>query len=199
VTSLARLREFGREKPVLERCELCSAALGAGHAHLVEPATRRLLCACHACSILFSVRGLASRYVRVPREGRLLENFQLTNADWDALMIPIEMAFFFHSTPAGKVVAIYPGPAGATESLLSLGAWENIVENNPALSSMEPDVEALLVNRVSEERSYYFVPIDQCYKLVGMIRTRWKGFSGGSEVWEQINTFFAELKKQSRA
>jgi hypothetical protein len=196
VTSLARLREFGRDKPVRERCELCSAALGVGHAHLVEPATRRLLCACQACSILFSVRGLASRYARVPREGRSLENFQLTDAEWDALMIPIDMAFFFRSTPAGKVVAIYPGPAGATESLLSLGAWEKIVENNPELSSMEPDVEALLVNRISDERKYYIVPIDQCYKLVGLIRTRWQGFSGGSEVRQQINTFFAELKEQ---
>jgi hypothetical protein len=132
----------------------------------------------------------------VPREGRSLENFQLTDAEWDALMIPIDMAFFFRSTPAGKVVAIYPGPAGATESLLSLGAWEKIVENNPELSSMEPDVEALLVNRISDERKYYIVPIDQCYKLVGLIRTRWQGFSGGSEVRQQINIFFAELKEQ---
>jgi hypothetical protein len=135
----------------------------------------------------------------VPREGRWLTNFQLTDAEWDALMIPIDMAFFFHSTLLGKVVAIYPGPAGATESLLGLGAWERIVESNPVLSSMEPDVEALLVNRVSGERHYFIAPMDQCYRLVGLIRTQWHGFSGGTEVWEQIHTFFAELKEQSRA
>ncbi|MES1260521.1 MAG: DUF5947 family protein [Acidobacteriota bacterium] len=199
MTSLAKLREFGRGQSVAERCELCSAALDAGHAHLVEPATRRLLCACRACGVLFSARGLSSRYARVPRDSRHLANFQLTDAEWDALMIPIDMAFFFYSTPPGKVVAIYPGPAGATESLLSLGAWEQIAENNPDLSSMEPDVEALLVNRVSAERQYFIAPVDQCYKLVGLIRTRWRGFSGGPDVWEQIHTFFAELKEQARA
>lgn len=198
MTSLGRLREFARDKPVAERCELCSAALGAQHSHLVEPATRRLLCACQACAILFSARGL-SKYARVPREGRVLSDFHMTDAEWDGLMIPINMAFFFHSTPAGKVVAIYPSPAGPTESLLSLEAWKQIAEQNPRLKSMEPDVEALLVNRVSETREYYIAPMDQCYKLVGLIRAHWRGFSGGSEVWEEINQFFAELKEASYA
>lgn len=199
MTSLAKLREFARDKPAVERCELCSAALAGQHSHLVEPTTRRLLCACEPCAILFSARGLSSKYARVPRTGRFLADFQLTDAEWDGLMIPINMVFFFHSTPAGKVVAIYPSPAGATESLLSLEAWKQIAENNPRLNSMEPDVEALLVNRVSETREYYVAPMDQCYKLVGLIRTHWRGFSGGTEVWEEINQFFAALKEQSYA
>ncbi|MGI8989323.1 MAG: DUF5947 family protein [Bryobacteraceae bacterium] len=199
MTALAKLREFAREKPAVERCELCSAALGARHSHLVEPAPRRLLCACEPCAILFSARGLSSKYARVPRSGRFLANFRMSDAEWDSLMIPINMAFFFHSAPAGKVVAIYPSPAGATESLLSLEAWKQIEENNPKLASMEPDVEALLVNRVSQTREYYIAPMDQCYKLVGVIRARWRGFSGGSEVWEEIDRFFADLKEQSHA
>ncbi len=198
MTSLAKLREFARDKPVAERCELCSAALGAQHSHLVEPATRRLLCACQACAILFSARGL-SKYASVPRDGRFLANFHMTDAEWDSLMIPINMAFFFHSTPAGKVVAIYPSPAGPTESLLSLETWKQIAEQNPRLTTMQPDVEALLVNRVSETREYYIAPMDQCYKLVGLIRAHWRGFSGGTEVWEKINQFFAALKEASYA
>jgi hypothetical protein len=199
VTSLAKLREFAREKPVAERCELCSAALGSQHSHLVEPATRKLLCACQPCSILFSVRGLTSKYARVPREGRFLSDFRMSDADWDELLIPINMAFFFHSSPERRVVAIYPGPAGATESLLSLEAWERIEEQNPRVKSMEPDVEALLVNRIAQAPEYYIAPIDQCYKLVGLIRASWRGFSGGTEVWERINEFFARLREDSHA
>src|ERR1700694_6349458 len=117
-------------------------------------------------------------------------------------MIPIEMAFFFHSTPVGKVVAIYPSPAGSTETLLSLDSWNDIAQQNPPLASMEPDVEALLVNRSGRSGEfatgqYYIVPIDECYKLVGLIRTHWRGFSGGTQVWEELSRFFAELREKA--
>ena len=126
----------------------------------------------------------------------------MTDAQWDNLMIPINMAFFFNSAADQKIVALYPSPAGPTESLLTLEAWEDIVNENPILKEMEPDVEALLVNRVASARShasaeYYIVPIDECYKLVGLIRAYWRGISGGTEVWEVIGKFFAELKERS--
>ena len=62
---------------------------------------------------------------------------------------------------------------------------------------------ALLVNRVGHVRGaapaeYYLVPIDECYKLVGLIRTHWRGLSGGTEVWREIGAFFAALKNESR-
>ncbi len=197
MTALAKLREFAREKPVVERCELCSAKLSATHSHLIETANRRLVCACEPCSILFDARGLTAKYRRVPRRIRYLPDFQMTDAEWDALMIPITMAFFFHSAPAGRVVAFYPSPAGATESLLSLDAWERIAENNPLLKTMEPDVEALLVNRVAQAREYYIAPMDECYKLVGLIRSHWRGLSGDAEVWELIGEFFTGLQDRS--
>jgi len=117
-------------------------------------------------------------------------------------MVPIEMAFFFRSTPHGKVIALYPSPAGPTESLLSLDTWADIAEMNPILSAMEADVTALLVNRVGHARGsspaeYYLVPIDECYKLVGLIRTHWRGLSGGPAVWGEIAGFFAALKDRS--
>jgi hypothetical protein len=193
---LAALRRFARPASVIERCELCSAVLPADHAHLVEPASRQLLCACEACAILFSGQ-VGTKYRRVPRRMRALSDFRLTDEQWDGLLIPIGLAFFFHSSPAGKVVAIYPSPAGPTESLLDLGAWADVVRDNPTLKEMEPDTEALLVNRVGEARAYYLVPIDQCYRLVGLIRSRWRGLSGGTEVWEEIGRFFATLKERS--
>ena len=117
-------------------------------------------------------------------------------------MVPIEMAFFFKSSPQEKMIALYPSPAGPTESLLSLDTWDDIVQMNPILSEMEPDVTALLVNRVGHVRGaapaeYYLVPIDECYKLVGLIRAHWRGLSGGTEVWREIGAFFAALKKRA--
>lgn len=116
-------------------------------------------------------------------------------------MIPIEMAFFFKNGASGKVVAFYPGPAGATESLLSLDTWSDIERENPALREMEPDVEALLANRVGATRGvaaeYYIVPIDECFKLVGLIRLHWRGLSGGTEVWREVGKFFASLKERA--
>ena len=41
--------------------------------------------------------------------------------------IPIGLAFFMRSSVSGGVVAFYPSPAGATESELSLEAWDELV------------------------------------------------------------------------
>ena len=191
------LRRFVRARSVAsERCDLCSIELGLDHPHLVEPATRRLVCACQACAILFS--GAAdTKYRRVPERVQYLPNFQLTDVQWEGLMIPINMAFFFQSSTAGKMIVLYPSPAGATESLLDFESWREIVECNPVLQQMAPDTEALLVNRIQKVPEYFIVPIDQCYRLVGLIRTKWKGLSGGTEVWEAINGFFAEMKERT--
>lgn len=187
----------------IESCELCGKDLAPGHQHLIEVANRRLVCACDPCAILFS--GLEGRYRRAPGRIRYLPDFNMTDAEWESLMIPINMAFFFHNSTAGRAMALYPSPAGATESLLELEAWEKIVERNPPLRSMESDVEALLVNRMGRsprergngEAEYFIVPIDECYKLTGLIRARWRGLSGGAGVWEEIERFFAELKQRS--
>ena len=119
-------------------------------------------------------------------------------------MIPINLAFFFNSTPVGHVVALYPSPAGPTESLLTLDAWHEIVQANPILKEIEADTEALLVNRVGSARGYteaqyYLVPVDACYNLVGLIRAHWRGLSGGAKVWEEIAVFFNGLKERAIA
>ena len=192
------LRRFVRPRAAVERCELCSSELPPEHQHLVEPQTRQMVCACQPCAILFSGQA-GTKYRRVPRRIRYLSGFQLTDAQWDSLLVPIGMAFFYHSTPAGKTLALYPSPAGATESLLDLESWDEIVRGNPVLKEMEPDTEAMLVNRVRDSREYYLVPIDECYRLVGLIRAYWHGLSGGVAVWGEIEKFFAELKEKSGA
>ena len=111
----AVLRGLMRQRPASERCELCGAGLAAGHAHLMEPAARRLLCCCDPCALLFSDRR-DGRYRRVPRRAEFLPDFRLTDEQWDGLHLPINLAFFVRSTPAGGVVALYPSPAGVTES-----------------------------------------------------------------------------------
>jgi Family of unknown function (DUF5947) len=198
LTALASLRRYIRPRaaPVRERCELCNAELAPEHSHVIEPASRRLACACEACALLFSGQA-GGRYRRVPRRVRFLADFRLSDAAWDGLAIPIDLAFFVHSTPVDGIIALYPSPAGATESLVSPEAWEAIAAENPMLRDFEPDVEALLVNRVAGAREYYRVGIDECYKLVGLIRTKWRGLSGGHEVWGEIGRLFAGLKERS--
>jgi len=198
--AFAALRQFARKRRAAEVCELCSIELAPEHQHLIEPAARKLVCACDACAILFSSQA-GSKFKRVPRRTRFLPRFQISEAQWDGLMIPIELAFFFRDGSSGKVSAFYPGPAGATESLLSLEAWDEIEQENPALREMEPDVEALIANRVGATRGvaaqYFIVPIDECYKLVGLIRLNWHGLSGGTEVWREVGNFFASLAERS--
>lgn len=193
----AALRRFVPKKKTAQPCELCSIGLVAEHAHLVEPGSRQILCACEACALLFSSQA-GTKYKRVPRDVRFLKNFEITDAQWDGLMVPISMAFFFYSTPLEKIIALYPSPAGPTESLLSLDSWDTIVYANPILKAMEADVEALLVNRVGSVPEYFIAPIDQCYKLVGLIRAHWRGLSGGTEVWKEINSFFKTLKERAQ-
>jgi hypothetical protein len=201
--AFATLRQFARPKGPLERCELCGADIGREHPHLVEIALRHIVCACEACATLFD--GMSGRrYKRVSRCARLLDNFQITDGQWENLLIPIGMAFFFHSSMEDRTVTLYPSPAGAVESLLPLDAWAEIVRQNLILRELQPDIEALLVNRVGHthevsQAEYFIAPIDECYRLVGLIRANWKGLSGGSEVWTEIGRFFSDLRSRADA
>ena len=198
--AFAVLRQFARKSRAAEVCELCSSGLATEHQHLIEPAVRKLVCVCEACAILFSSQ-TSSRFRRVPRRIRFLPGFRMSDAQWEGLMIPIELAFFFKSESTGKVSAFYPGPAGATESLLSLETWSDIEKENPALQELQPEVQALIANRVGANRGveaeYYIAPIDECYRLVGLIRLNWHGLSGGTEVWREVGKFFASLKERT--
>jgi hypothetical protein len=198
MSAFATLQSLTRKSRLSEHCDMCGVGLMHQHQHLLEPVARRLVCACDACAVLFYQSG-ETKYKRVPRRVRFLKDFQMTDGQWDSLLIPIGLAFFVESSPENRVLALYPSPAGSTESLLSLEAWCDIVQENPVLAEMESDVEALLVNRLDHGAEYYLAPIDKCYELVGLIRSNWRGLSGGTEVWEKIRDFFVELKAGSNA
>ncbi|HJT57465.1 MAG TPA: DUF5947 family protein [Ktedonobacteraceae bacterium] len=201
------LRQFARKRearPPAEQCELCSAEIAPKHRHLLELSNRALICVCQPCSILFGDPGAGGgKYRLVPSRHLLLQDFEMTDEQWDSLMIPVNMVYMFHNSANQHVAAYYPSPAGAMESLLSLEGWNELVADNPILNDLEPDIEALLINRVrnrgSEDyREHFIVPIDACYELVGLIRLKWRGLSGGEEAWKAIADFFANLRAQSR-
>lgn len=200
----SRLRRLAQSasqerEAALERCELCGEVIPANHRHLLDLQSRELMCACQACKILFDRKEAGVGHYRLVPDRRLrIEGFRLEDEDWAALEIPVDMAFFFHSTRDERVSAFYPSPAGPTESLLRLDAWQDIERANPVLLSLEPDVEALLVNRARGARQHFIVPIEDPYRLVALIRSRWRGLTGGQEVWEGIEGFFAELAEGAR-
>lgn len=204
---MTSLRELARpratptpQEEVEEHCDLCAALVPPMHRHLIDVDDRRLLCVCRPCSILFDHRGAGGGHFRLlPDRARFLPEFDLDDMLWQRFEIPVELAFFFHNSPADRVVGFYPAPAGATESLLELEAWEELVARNPVLEQLEPDVEALLVNRTRGVREYWLAPVDRCYELVGVIRTHWKGFRGGEEVWREVDEFFERLRRGAKA
>jgi hypothetical protein len=191
------LRRFAkpRTQVATEQCDFCSVPLGAEHRHLLESGTRKIICACDACALRFDA--VVGRYKLIPRDARRLVDFQITDVQWESFSLPIQLAFFYRDSSANKVIALYPSPGGATESLLPLASWESVVADNPVLSEMQPDVEALLVNRLNDARVYYLAPIDRCFELVGLIRLHWRGFSGGDAVWQEIDGYFARLAENA--
>jgi hypothetical protein len=202
----AGLRRFTRAVPPppaptpVERCELCGVALDARHGHLVEMDKRSLACACRACYLLFTADGAGGiRYRAVPERYLHDPAHRLTAVDWDQLQIPVATAFFFTNTALDRVVACYPSPAGATECLLDLDAWQRLTQTYPLFAAIAPDVEAIFVTGTGRGLEAFLIPIDACYALVGQVRLRWSGLDGGAEVRQTMGAFLADLRARSRA
>ena len=183
-------------------CELCAEPLAAQreHGHVVDTTDRRLLCACQACRILFDVPGAArGRFKKLPKRCARVPAPLFSAAQWEALGIPIGLAFFFENGETHQLTAFYPGPAGATESLLPLEAWNELRTREPLLASLEPDVEAVLVHRPPDgDAQSFIVPIDVCYELTGLVRLRWSGINGGDAVREAIAGFVSRLQERAQ-
>jgi hypothetical protein len=196
--NLRRLLESRPAARAGERCEMCGEPIPDQHPHLVRMDSRSLLCVCRPCFLLFTSAGAAGgKYKPVPERCLFARGLVLAAEQWERLQIPVNIAFFFFNSGLGRNVAFYPSPAGATESLLPLESWAELVEANPLLRSLEPDVEALLVYKRETGFECYIAPIDVCYELVGRIRKHWKGFHGGAEAWQEIDAFFAVLRARS--
>jgi hypothetical protein len=193
-------RRAAREREAaLEHCDMCDAPIAADHRHLLDLRAHELMCACRACAVLFD-RGAAGggHYRLVPDRRLRVEDFALDDVAWEELRLPVDLAFFVPDSAAGRVRAYYPGPMGATESLLGLDAWTALEAANPVLTTLAPDVETLLVNRAQGARHHLIVPIEDCFSLVGLIRMHWKGLTGGREVWAEIGRFFEALDRRAR-
>ena len=197
---LARVRATRPEPGAQERCEMCATDIGGQHQHVVDLVGRGLMCTCRPCYLLFTAEHAELRYRAVPERYLSFPRFALFAGQWDELEIPVGLAFFFANSVLGRTVAFYPGPAGATESELPLGAWDRVAEANPGLGLLVPDVEALIVRmpeRNSGDPVAFLVPVDRCYELVGSLRTAWRGFDGGQEARAVLGAFFTDLAGRS--
>jgi Family of unknown function (DUF5947) len=203
---LARIRSNRPPpEPAEERCEMCSETISDEHQHVVNVAGRQLMCVCRACYLLFTDNDAELRYRAVPDRYLAFPGFALDRRAWEALQIPVGVAFFFTNSDLGRTVAFYPGPAGATESQLDLDAWNAIRGADSRVGLLADDVEALMV-RVPDsaddgefaQPQSYLVPIDACYEFVGRLRMLWRGFDGGQEARQFIDDFFAQIAARAR-
>lgn len=193
--SAAAAEPGGVTDDATEHCGLCGLPIPDQHRHVLDLEKRELHCACRACSILFDHSAAGGHHFRlIPDRCVALDGLKLDDLAWRALGIPVEMAFFVRHGKTDRVQAFYPSPAGATESQLGLDAWQELEAANPTLAQIEPDVEALLVNRTRGGTEAFVVGIDHCYRLVAVVRAHWRGFTGGEDVWRQIDAFFARLR-----
>ncbi|WP_405892193.1 DUF5947 family protein [Streptomyces sp. NBC_00104] len=196
----AGLRRFLTERPPQpERCELCAAVVPEDHRHLVDTEKRALVCACTACALLMEQPGAAAgRFRAVPARYLTDPGHRLDDSVWEALQIPVGVAFLFRNAALDRLVALYPSPAGATESELEPATWAEVIGGSRLAELLEPDVEALLLRRTDGHRECHLVPIDICYELVGRMRLLWQGFDGGAEARAALDAFFADVARRAR-
>ncbi len=193
-------RMRGRTKPPpapdVERCELCETTVPSDHRHLLHLVERRIVCSCEVC---WAKHSGDPEYRPAGMRTKWLSDFECTDEMWANFAIPIGLAFFMRSGLEDRVVGMYPSPAGATECELDLEAWERLVAANPPLGDLDVDGEALIVNRIGSEHQYAIAPIDQCYRLVGLIKSNWEGIAGGTAIEQTVPAFFEELRAKDGA
>jgi len=198
---VAGLRRFARQAPrgpaapVRDgeggRCELCPISLADSHKHLLDLQERRIVCVCPSC---WSMRSGEARYRPTGSRTLWLDGLALSDELWASFQIPIGLAFFVHSSETGNVVGLYPSPAGATECALDLDAWQRLVAINPVLEDLDPDAEALIVNRLGRPHRHAIAPLDDCYRLVGIVKSTWEGIAGGTAMEAAVQGYFDGLQ-----
>jgi hypothetical protein len=188
-----------------EQCGVCDYAIDdEQHDHLVDLEDRSLLCACAPCAALFAQQGIlgasGQRYARVPTRVMVDPTFQLEDAQWNALAIPVRLAFLFYNSRLARWVALYPSPGGAAEAEPPADAFSALQTSTRLIGAIAPDVEGLMVyGRRAGKLESFLAPIDTCYRLVGEVRLHWQGINGGDQVWQRIEAFFAELRARATA
>ncbi|WP_053711099.1 DUF5947 family protein [Streptomyces sp. NRRL B-3648] len=175
-----------------EVCELCAARVAAEHAHLYDTGAAEVRCVCGPCSVLFADGAVGEgRYRLVPRR-----RLRLPPVDTGVLGVPVGLVFFVPRSD-GTVTAQGPSPAGAMRWEVDAAAWQRLAGAVPQLAAMTPDVEALLVNTVRGFDAHWIVPVDDCYRMIALVRREWQGLSGGGRLWPAVEEFFEELTERS--
>jgi hypothetical protein len=195
VSSLKRLqmRQMPEGPQAIEAaCDLCGTSMSEEHRHLLQLEERSIVCVCESC---WALRSGDAEFRPTGSRVLWLDELDLPEDLWARLRIPIGLAFFLRT--GGGVVAFYPSPAGATESELDLGVWEDLEARNSVLGELEPDAEVLIVDRISEPHRAAIAPTDKAYELVGLVKSKWEGISGGSELEGAIDGFFDKLRERA--
>jgi hypothetical protein len=177
-----------------EACDLCGMGIPEDHRHLLALSERRIVCACEAC---WAMRSGEGDYRPTGNRTLWLSGLDVPDDLWASFQIPIGLAFFMESTVTACVVAMYPSPGGATESELHFESWSRMLQLNPVLAGLEPDIEGLIANRLADPPVYLIAPIDRCYALTGTIKAHWEGISGGPGVEVAVTRFFDELRAEA--
>jgi len=180
-----------RRRLAAEHCELCSAPVPEEHRHLLDVDGGEVLCACQACTILFDREAASNGHYRLLPDRRQA----LSGLNPGRLGVPVGLAFFVVQ-PDGTVRAHYPSPAGATQWEVDAQAWRHAARECPPLASLAPQVEALLVDTTGDHREAWLVPVDDCYRLVAIVRREWKGLTGGDRVRPEIDRFFDDVRRR---
>lgn len=176
--------------PIARPCELCGQPIPDDHRHLLDLRQREPLCACYPCSVLFQRDEAGEGHYQLIPDRRV----RLTGLSPADLGIPVGLAFFVKRSDR-RIIAHYPSPAGATRWEIEPRMWESAVRGCTTLTTMAEEIEALLVNTASGRAEAWLVPIDDCYRLVAVVRSHWTGISGGERVWPRIEGFFEELRR----
>lgn len=184
-------RPRGDVAPVGDRCDLCAVALPQPHRHMLDTTSQEIGCVCQACSLLFNLEAASQGHYRLIPRRRL----RLPDVPTARLGVPVGLAYFIPRSD-GTVDAHYPSPAGPTRWEVDADAWHDLEVSCPLLAGMKPEVEALLVNTTRGRCEHWIVPLDDCFALVAVVRREWRGLSGGSTVWPEIDRFFAGLTER---
>jgi hypothetical protein len=180
-------------QPIEANCDLCGTSMPEDHRHLLQLEERSIVCVCESC---WALRSGDAEYRPTGSRVVWLEDLVLPDDLWARFRIPIGLAFFLRT--GDGVVAFYPSPAGATESELDLGVWDDLVRLNPVLEDLGPEGETLIVDRMSRDGLRCAIaPTDQAYRLVGLVKASWQGISGGPEVGKAVTGFFDELRERA--
>lgn len=195
---LRRRRTAGSVAAAAERCDLCAEPVPPGHRHMLDVQQSAVLCTCGPCGLLFGQSAAGGRHYRLlPERRKALADFRIDGMLWARLGVPVGLAFFVRDGATGEVAVGYPSPLGVTRSAVGPEVWDELTGGYPELAALAHDVEALLVHRSDGADEHWIVPLDDCYRLAALVRTHWRGLSGGPEVREHIDAFFAGLAGHS--